>query len=323
MSRGYRAPLIIRLNASLSQRGAHLNHCRVRCCSPHTMCRDYDRLIRYTLLLPKRPAVILLSAASLTPGPTLTRFHHVPENDKLILGQYYGVPLLSVRGAAYHHAQTLSLSAAANTTDPSAERARRLAARVRPELGPENIHRCSTTWACTMCDHSARQDYHLSCQALHAVCKSVHLCARTAGLFQAGLRSRCRFLADLLVSYFQAVTGGTLVDAVTAADEQVARELLVLSYVLPDAIYEERTNTAHALGLCLAGHALQGTASDVSSTAFKPGTAVYELLHGVRCAGDLEIGIDAQDAMLAGIAVWVEQESTLQLRCQTGAIRAR
>jgi hypothetical protein len=105
-------------------------------------CRDYDRLIRYSLLLPKNPAVILLSAATITPGPNLTLFHHIPENDKLILGQYYGVPMLSVRGASYHHAQTLHMSARANETAPHSSRAKHLAAKVRPDLGPENLHRC-------------------------------------------------------------------------------------------------------------------------------------------------------------------------------------
>ena len=62
-------------------------------------------LVRHSLLLRKRPAVIVLSAANVRPGKELTLFYHIPENDKTVLAQYYGVPLLSLRGATYHHTQ--------------------------------------------------------------------------------------------------------------------------------------------------------------------------------------------------------------------------
>ena len=69
-------------------------------------------LVRHALLQPKRPAVIILSAATIRfDSPDLTLFYHIPENDKLVLAQYYGVPFLSLRGAAYHHWQTAHMSA--------------------------------------------------------------------------------------------------------------------------------------------------------------------------------------------------------------------
>lgn len=106
------------------------------------LCRDYDRLLRRSLLLPNRPGVILLSAATINfDDSELTLFHRIPENDKLVLGQFYGVPLISLRGATYHHAQNNFMSAQLNATEPESAEAKRLAKRVRLDLGPERYHR--------------------------------------------------------------------------------------------------------------------------------------------------------------------------------------
>jgi hypothetical protein len=100
-------------------------------------------LLRTSLLLPQRPAVVILSAATIQPTPDLTLFYHIAENDKVVLAQYYGVPLISLRGATYHHTQALHVSARLNKTDPDSEEARSVARRVRKHLGPENMHRCA------------------------------------------------------------------------------------------------------------------------------------------------------------------------------------
>ena len=127
----------------LRQRGLNLS-AQYRC-----SCSDFDMLVRRSLLLPKRPAVVVLSAATIRfNAADLTLFYHIPENDKLVLAQYYGVPLLSLRGASYHHAQTLHMSAQLNASAPDSAEALRLARKVRKDLGPENYQKCVCIGSC-------------------------------------------------------------------------------------------------------------------------------------------------------------------------------
>ncbi|PRW51157.1 hypothetical protein C2E21_5422 [Chlorella sorokiniana] len=65
-----------------------------------------ERLFRKLLALPNKPAVVVLShygwLVCRQPGSILSSYACSAENDFNVMGQYYGLPSLSIRAAAYH-----------------------------------------------------------------------------------------------------------------------------------------------------------------------------------------------------------------------------
>ncbi|KAI7846460.1 hypothetical protein COHA_000070 [Chlorella ohadii] len=65
-----------------------------------------ERLMRKLLALPNKPAVVVLNhygwLVCRQPGSNLASYACSAENDFNVLGQYYGLPSLSIRAAAYH-----------------------------------------------------------------------------------------------------------------------------------------------------------------------------------------------------------------------------
>jgi len=59
-------------------------------------------MIRRALLLPKRPAVVLLFSCNVKLPRTQGLFHRVCASDKAVLGQYYGLPMVSMCEATFH-----------------------------------------------------------------------------------------------------------------------------------------------------------------------------------------------------------------------------
>jgi hypothetical protein len=123
----------------------------------------------------------------------------------------------------------------------------------------------------------------------------------------------CRFLADLLISYFQMAIASILTDKVTEEDILSSQEKLLLSYVRPDPIFEEKKNSARKLGPCLIANAING-----SGQGWTPSSAIDGLLIGVRGIGPLKIKINAIDALVGGASAWIEEASELEFKCLSG-----
>jgi hypothetical protein len=126
----------------------------------------------------------------------------------------------------------------------------------------------------------------------------------------------CRFLADLLISYFQSAIASVLTDGVTKADILSSHEKLLLSYVKPDPIFEERKNSARALGPCLHGSALGKAGQD----GWKLSSALDGFLLGVRGKAPMAITINATDAEIGGASAWLDAPSEVQLKCLSGSL---
>ena len=127
----------------------------------------------------------------------------------------------------------------------------------------------------------------------------------------------CRFLADLLISFFNMAITNTMVQPVIEADFAIAGNKLMRSFVKNVAPFR-RHPQAHALGPCLLSSSLQNALVPVPGSNWQPVALFDGKLEGMQGAGQAQIQIDATDAVVGGIAVWVESEGQVKVQCISG-----
>ena len=133
------------------------------------------------------------------------------------------------------------------------------------------------------------------------------------------LRLICRFLADMLISFFAMAVHNVLLEPVSQADFDVADHKVLRSYIRPPRAFDDhRWTTAHTLGQCLRGTDLSQHVEATGGSDWKAHTELEGFLPGVRGAGEMTLALNATDAEVIGVAAWTAYPVDVKLSCIDG-----